>query len=282
MARLEPAATDLPVRFVNWIRETTQASGAMGILPVTPEWLNGKNTAWQAPAGASSSRNADFIPEKGVPGGFVTLISIQKSRKHGPAKADFSDGSSLLFTNEYLPYGGMDSIAWEAGRDLNDEEEKAIRFAADCYRAEKTALHLVARAEQNSFGLIAKLERRGYAAAVAKAVVSCFLSRSLLDDRRYTERWIRMRLRSGKAFSPRWLLVSLGKKGINRDSSRTALEEVLDPETEYALLLRFLEKNTVKNPGASGINGDISMRIHLKYEGFSTDVLDMYFSNKNQ
>ena len=134
-------------------------------------------------------------------------------------------------------------------------------------KAEKAALRLIARAEQSSLGLTAKLESRGYDSAVAKTVVSGLLERNLLNDGRYAECWIRSRL--GRAPSPQWLLASLGRKGIDRDSSEKALKRVLDPETEYALLLRYLEKICL--PG--------SKRAILKHKGFSFEVLDRFFKN---
>ena len=210
----------------------------------------------------------------------MTVVSLkaENNRRDGALKAEFSDGSSLLFTPGYLPDGERDPALWENRGELSSGEEEAFRFAAECYQAEQIALRLVARAEQNSLGLTAKLERRGYGAAVAKAVVSCFLDRNLLNDGRYAELWIRFRLTSGKV-SPRWLLVSLGKKGIDRGSSLKALREVLDPETEYALLLRYLEKTGLGRSGVSKGKREISLKAHLKNEGFSSDILDRFFIN---
>ena len=201
----------------------------------------------------------------------IVSLKIEKSSGDGAVKAEFSDGSSLLLIQDYL-FDGFDPALWETGRELSSTEEEAFRFAAACYRAEKAALRLIARAEQNSLTLTAKLERRGFGAALVKAVVSRLLDRNLLDDARYAELWIRSHLSRKKANSPRWLKISLGKRGIDRNSTRTALEKTLDPETEYALLLRFLEKAGHPNSKNYGY-----LRTQLKYEGFSTEVLDRYF-----
>ena len=184
-----------------------------------------------------------------------------------------------MFTSGYLPDELRDPVLWESGRDLSAGEEEAFRFAAGCYRAEKIALKLVARAEQNSAGLLVKLERRGFDTTTAKAVVSGLESRNLLDDGRYSVLWIRSRLASGRAVSPRWLLVSLGKKGIARESSLKALRQVLDPETEYALLLQYLEKAKPGNRKLPERNSKSFLRSQLKYQGFSADALDRYFDD---
>jgi len=157
---------------------------------------------------------------------------------------------------------------------LSDGEEEASSFAAACCRAEKLALKLIARAEQNSFGLTAKLERRHFDALVAKTVVSRLLARNLLDDVRYAELWIRSRLASRKAPSPQWLLVALGRRGIDRNSSLKALNNVFDPQTEYEFLLKYLEKTRFPQSKRA-----FSLRAQLKYEGFSSEVIDRYFSD---
>ena len=217
----------------------------------------------------------------------MTIVSLETEnlRADGAVKLDFSDGSSLSFSLFYLPETLLQTFAevnsgaerpavWEPGRELSSGEEEAFRFASTCYRVEKIALRLVARAEQNSLGLAAKLERRGYNAVVVKAVISRLLDRNLLDDGRYAELWIRSRLAMGKAPSPRWLLISLGKRGIDRYLSREALGKVLDPETEYALLLKYLEKTGI--PEEKKVR---RLRAQLKYEGFSFDVLDRFFND---
>ena len=195
----------------------------------------------------------------------VVALKTEDPRSNGAVKVEFSDGSSLLLSTDYLNEGELSE------GELSSGEEEAFRFAAACYKAEKIALRLIARAEQSSLGVTAKLERRGFEAPVAKAVVSCLLSRNLLDDGRYAELWIRSRLALRKAPTPQWLLAALRKRGIDRESSRKALDKALDGETEYALLLRYLESRGFREKARS------SLRAQLKYEGFSSDALERYF-----
>lgn len=159
----------------------------------------------------------------------------------------------------------------KADNSLTDDsqEEEASRFTALCNKAEDAALKLIARAEQNSFGLTAKLEKKGYTRDVIEEVVSGLKNRGLLDDERYAVLWLRSRLRK-KAQSPKMLTISLRKKGIDRRSSQKALVKVLDPDAEYALLTRYMEKQA----------GDETLsREKLKYEGFSMEVLEKYYEN---
>jgi regulatory protein len=140
--------------------------------------------------------------------------------------------------------------------------------------AEKAALRLIAHAEQNSRTLTVKLLKKGFDADVIKEVVSRFLDRNLLNDTRYAELWIRSRLSGRKKLSPLWLLGSLGKKGIDKKSSQKALENVLDEETEYSLLLNYVEKMDIAKSKVTWV-----MKKQLKKEGFSPEALDRFYSS---
>ena len=186
-----------------------------------------------------------------------------------------ADGSQLLFSAYYLPGGEDNPALGETGRELGPAEEEALRFASSCCGAERIALRLITRAEQCSLGLTVKLERRGFNPAIVNAVISRLFEQNLLDDTRYAELWLRSRLRSRRAESPRRLSASLAKRGIDRKSLGKAMENALDHEAEYDLLLRYLKKE--KLPG--GKQG-ISPRSYLKYEGFSTAVIERYFDEQ--
>ena len=202
----------------------------------------------------------------------MTVVHLETEASHpdGAIKAELSDGSSFFVLADCLYKESADYT----GRELSAGEEEAFRFAAVCYKAEKAALRLIARAEQNSFGLTAKLVRHGFNTAVAKSVISRLLDRNLLDDTRYAELWIRSRLASVKAPSPKWLLAGLSKKGIGKKCSLKALEKVLDPETEYTLLLKYLSK--ARFPESKEL---ISARTQLKHKGFSSTAVSRYIDS---
>ena len=109
---------------------------------------------------------------------------------------------------------------------------------------------------------------------MVQVVISGLLERGLLNDERYAELWIRSCL-TRKAPSPLWLLVSLGKKGIGRNSSLAAIKKVLDPETEYALLLKYMEKMDISKEEKPS-----RLKSLLKYQGFSNEVLELFFNYK--
>jgi len=154
-------------------------------------------------------------------------------------------------------------------------EEEALSFNADCIKAEKIALRLIARAEQNSSLLAVKLEKRGIDPYIARQVISGLLDRKLIDDERFAERWIRAHLGAKKAPSPLWFLVSLERKGINRQISLNAINKVLDEEAEYSLLLKFIEKVDALTKKTS------LFRTKLRHEGFSSEAINRFFDTEH-
>jgi regulatory protein len=136
-------------------------------------------------------------------------------------------------------------------------------------RAEKTALRLIARAEQCSGGLARKLKKRGFDTVSINRVISQLAELDLLDDSRFARLWLQSRLRFTR--SPRRLLSSLCARGVDRNDAETALKAVLDKDTEFALLAQLVRKCPQKNRG-----GALSLKFFLKSEGFSTAAIHQF------
>ena len=185
-------------------------------------------------------------------------------------RVGLSDGALFSLNSCYLPRPFREEHYFFPGRELSAEEDGALRFAAACYRAERAALRLVARAEQTCAGLRRKLEQRGHAKDHARAAVSCLRELGILDDRRFAERWIRSRLSRG-ADSPLALIHGLCRRGIDRTIAREARKTALDPDTELCLLGKFLAK---KYPASN--SGDRFPGALLRREGFSPPVVERY------
>jgi regulatory protein len=214
----------------------------------------------------------------------MTLVSLKSGTENGAGfiKITFSDDSSCSFKPCYLSQTVFDPLSWETGREISSVEEEDLRSAAACYRAERAALRLIARAEQTETGLSRKLERRGHDQASVSAAVSRLVSLGLINDERYAGLWIRSRLvrRGGKVPTPRRLSAALRNRGIDSSTAAKALETILDTETELALLRRYVEQASLgagNSPHAS-FSG-FSPRRMLKFEGFSQAVLSIYFED---
>ncbi|MDR2393267.1 MAG: recombination regulator RecX [Treponema sp.] len=180
-----------------------------------------------------------------------------------------SDGSLFSIKSVYVPSEYYAEALWVVGKVLSSQEEGALRFAASCVRAERQALDLVARAEQSSRGLSRKLKQRGHATSCVQRVLARLIEQAIVSDSRYAQMWLRSRL-ARRLESPRYLIAALCHRGIDRDIAQEALTEVLDLDTELAMLNRYLEK---KQPILTGSLTNIRQK--LKYEGFSSPVIDL-------
>ena len=188
-------------------------------------------------------------------------------------RIELSDGSLFSFKTCYMP-----PVFLAEEKEISAEEEAGLRFASACLRAEKAALRLIARAEQCRFGLVRKLERRGHEPACVNAVLSHLAGLELVDDQRFARLWLESKLRLAR--SPRQLLVSLRGRGIDQDDAQTALKTVLDAETEWALLKRFMVKHKRVRKFACRCEGEAgtrSLKYLLRSEGFSGPVIQRHF-----
>jgi regulatory protein len=194
-----------------------------------------------------------------------------------------SDGSLFSFNSVYLSHSFWGRDYFFPGKEISPEEEIALRFAADCFRAERVALRLVARAEQTRAGITRKLEQRGHESSHIQAVVSYLTGLKIVDDRRFARRWIQSRLYRG-ADSPLRLIAGLCRQGINRSTAQSACKLILDFEQETALLQKFITKRyPAAGNSACGNPPDQQARFfrgQLKREGFSAQVLEWYWEDR--
>ncbi|MDR2069342.1 MAG: recombination regulator RecX [Spirochaetaceae bacterium] len=200
----------------------------------------------------------------------VVSLKVETGAESTPSvlRIGLSDGSSFAFKRCYLPVELRGEDVFFPGRDLSSAEEDACRFAAACYRTERAALRLVARAEQTCRGIAHKLEIRGFTAACIAEVVSYLVDTEIISDERYAVLWLHARLARFPE-APRKLLAGLRRRGINSRIAGGALKKVLDFQTESALLKGYLKKNQSHKPQT-----DRFLTKQLKYEGFSPSVIE--------
>jgi regulatory protein len=166
--------------------------------------------------------------------------------------------------------------------EISSSEKEDSPFVAACLRAEKTALHLIARAEQNVSGLSRKLEKRGHDSACIQTVIARLCEAGLLDDRRYARLWLGTRINQ-RAASPRRLFAALCSRGIDHDDAEAAIKETLDDETELRLLERYAHKLQFRRKGGeddSPAAARRALRYTLKGEGFSSSAIQCFFDNQ--
>jgi SOS response regulatory protein OraA/RecX len=105
------------------------------------------------------------------------------------------------------------------------------------------------------------------------------LELKLVDDSRFSRLWLESRLRLAR--SPRRLLVSLCGRGIDRDDAEAAIKTVLDEETEFTILTRFVKRYSRKSGRKEGKNA-VSLKHLLKNEGFSQQTITRFMEGETQ
>jgi regulatory protein len=165
--------------------------------------------------------------------------------------------------------------------EISAGEAGDMRFAASCYRTERAALRLIARAEQCSFGLTGKLEKRGHDPLCIKEVMARLCSLGIVDDRRFCERWLGARF-SRSSDTPLGLKAKLCRRGIAPRTAAGALRAYLSPENEKKLLERYIQKKIrpLASKGLNPVQFQFRMNQLLQQGGFSPAVLAGYFSKE--
>lgn len=130
--------------------------------------------------------------------------------------------------------------------------------------AEKTALRLVARAEQSEAGLLRKLLARGFSRADSVNALAALKESGMVDDERFAGLWAASRI-IHKNESPGRLVTGLLRRGINSKTAKKAVKKAVPASTESEILERYVR--------AYGILTDGTGAKLLRNEGFSADAV---------
>ncbi len=186
----------------------------------------------------------------------MTVQTVKKSAVRDSTTVGFADGSFFTFADRYLS-PDFQGLILSPGDSCDDGCLAAIREAAETYDVELVALRLVSRSEQSSGGLLKKLLVRGASRSAASTVLSCLLNSGLVDDERFAELWLGMRLRLGsRAEGRNRLLGTLMDRGVPRSVAERTLHSLYSEDDEGAALDRWLKKkgllseNLVLTPSA--------------------------------
>ena len=209
----------------------------------------------------------------------MIIVSVKASAEKpgadsGLRQIEFSDGTLITLKINYL---SQPEVCEAEGVEISPADKDQLLFAADCLKAERAALRLIARAEQNTFMLAGKLEKRGHEPACVREVIALLCEMNLLDDRRFASLWLESRI-SRRATSPRRLIAGLCARGIDRDDAESALSKTLDADGELELLRRYAEKHAGKTAGKAA-DDKRALSYKLKSEGFSYQAIHSFFED---
>ncbi len=173
-----------------------------------------------------------------------------------------SDGSLFSLRLSYLSHHYENEYLYVIDQPISNEHADNLRDAAGCFRCERAALQLVARAEQHRFGIRQKLEKKGHPSRYIEKVLNRLINLEIIDDARYAERWLSVRFNQLNG-TPLRLLSGLCSRGINRDTASLALKSALTPDIEHALMRAYIRKKRL------GRDDLYQFKRTLQAEGFS-------------
>jgi regulatory protein len=216
----------------------------------------------------------------------MRVVSVKVPVKSGASslmRIGLSDGSLFSFNAVYLPPDFPLDVRAVPGAEISADEAVSLRFAAGCYRAERAALVLVARAEQTRSGLKGKLDRKGMDAAYTTAALDYLEKTGVVSDGRFAELWLESKLRRvrnhtgaerGGKLCPRKLLSSLLGRSVSPGIARKAVSAALDSETERGLLNSYIAGNF---PNFD--KDDFKVKQQLRTAGFSSAAIRAYWED---
>jgi len=125
---------------------------------------------------------------------------------------------------------GIKYVELYPGQELDKNEYDEIKKRTELLQVRVKALDLLAMRDHSAAELRLKLLQREFSEQYIDTVLTSLEGAGLLDDRRFAESWIRMRLRKNPC--GRALLASgLAMKGVDRETAHRAIDALLDEET---------------------------------------------------
>ena len=173
-----------------------------------------------------------------------------------------------------LDAAAIHTLGLKLGADLSEPTLAAIARAAELVDATDRALALIALRSHSSREVARKLAQKGIAKPAIDAAVTRLVDTGLLDDRAFTESFVRSRL-VGRGQSRRKVAAELAKRGIPRAEADHALSAVAESE-EVSELDQARKAAGKKVRSLAKLEYDVARRRlagYLMRQGFGGDVV---------
>ena len=161
---------------------------------------------------------------------------IERGVNRNSFTAVAEDGSSF-----FIPGKMAGELGLFVGQGLTREEFSHLKDRIDFWKARNKAVELLAIREHCTAELRVKLSKREFSEKTINYVITSLTESGLLNDRRFAEIWVRIRLRKnpeGRAM----LSAGLIRKGVDRAVIQEVLDDSIDEDTLDAALKSAAEK----------------------------------------
>jgi SOS response regulatory protein OraA/RecX len=176
-------------------------------------------------------------------------LKIESLREKAPGTVEVTaGGSSFIAVPEQLESLGLPASALMAGAELDEAASALLALAAEAHEAERRGSALLARAEQSTFMLRIKLEQRGFSARATSLALERLAAGGWLDDGRFARAYASSRL-ARRPEGPASLAAALRARGVDPETTATAIREILEPGARKDALARAYDREFKRNRG---------------------------------
>lgn len=147
-----------------------------------------------------------------------------------------SDGSSFFISSRFVEELGI-----QEGDAVSDDLYQTLQYRAELEEACRKGMDLLSRAEQSEGMMRRKLLKRNFRPEVVAEAVVWLTEQRYLENRRYAEQWVTVRLRRNPEGRPA-LLAGLLRRGVDRRTAEDTVARLVTAETEAAALERAIAK----------------------------------------
>ncbi len=169
----------------------------------------------------------------------VTILSVE-SRGAGRerVRVHLSDGSSFIILREVL-----DRAALSGSDELSPQQLQELLGRSDQLEAERKALDLLTRSPHSRERLKLKLLKRDFSLSSVNDALACMEELGYLDDTRFAEDWLRLRI-ARHPEGRQSLLAGLLNRGINASLATQIVNRIVTREVEEDCAKRLMEKHS--------------------------------------
>ena len=153
------------------------------------------------------------------------------------------------------------------GQELSEEEFDELRRLQRRHECKAQALRYLAMREHTRYGLVLKLQRKGFEASEWEQVLDELADENLLSEYRYALLFIEQRLRK-KSEGRAVMVQRLASKRVNREDGERALDELYSEELVCSYVRSAHDEIAAKV-------GEEHIRDHLQKRGFTSSEIRM-------
>ncbi len=163
------------------------------------------------------------------------VLSVKWGTAESAVQVELSDGSSFFI----LP-ADYDSAQFSQGSEILDADLQLLPLLDERCRAYRKGVELLARREHSSYELSIKLQQRDFSRSTVCEVCDLLRDQGYLDDLRFAELFVRVRLRRKPEGRIR-IEQRLRSKGVSLGTCREVLDAAFTDEVLQELIERGID-----------------------------------------